>query len=578
MLMHLSVKNLALIDEVNLDFDKGLNILTGETGAGKSIIIDAVNLVLGERADRDLIQSGQEFALAEALFDVKDQPNIAMVLEEFGIDGEEDGTLLLTRELSASGRNLCRINGRVVTLSVLKSVGKYLVDIHGQHQHQSLLRVEQHRELLDILGGDGIASAKAKVRELYHSWKEIRREIKKLSGIGADGERRKDILAYEINEIEGADLREDEEEELNHERTILANGEKIVNAINSVYQDLYTGSNIQPSATDLLGRALAELGQIAHIEPSLKKLNEGLETLSYQLEDIVFEVRNYREQFEYDPYRLDEIENRLGEIRRLKRKYGTSIHEIFSYLEDIQDELRLLENSQELLEELTQKERKLFNELLDASGTLSTERKRAAKFFEKQLLTQLGELGMDKSAFTVSILSPEDLLEDEDIRGRVTSKGYDEVEFLISTNPGEPVKPLSKIISGGEMSRIMLAFKTILAQVDDIPTLIFDEIDVGISGRIGHVVGEKMGSISRSRQVICVTHLPQIAAMADNHYRIEKNFVDGHTRTQVNRLDNKERQEEIAKMTGGKTLSKAGLEHSSELLRIAKEFKEGLSQ
>ncbi len=576
MLMHLSVKNLALIDQIHLDFDKGLNILTGETGAGKSIIIDAVNLVLGERADRDLIQTGKDSALVEAIFSVADQPNIGEILNEYGIEPEEDGTLLLMRELSINGKNLCRINGRIVTLSILKNVSRYLVDIHGQHQHQSLLSVDQHRELLDMLGGERISSIKERVLGIYSNWQQMRKKIENLSGMGMDGERRKDILSYQIDEIESANLDENEEQELIQERSILANGEKIINIINSVYQDIYSGSNVYPSASDLLGRCSADLGQIAHLEPTLTSLNSKIETLLYQLEDVAFEIRTYRDQFQYDPYRLDEVEKRLERIRTLKRKYGASISDILSYLKDIKEELQTLENSQELLENLINEERVLFDQLLDASHKLSSTRKEVATYFEEQLLDQLAELGMDKSSFNVAIDSVSHVSDSEEVRRRLTPKGYDIVEFMISTNPGEPVKPLSKIISGGEMSRIMLAFKTILAQLDDIPTLIFDEIDVGISGRIAHVVAEKMGSISRSRQVICVTHLPQIAAMADNHYKIEKQYSDHHTRTTVSRLDEKGRQEEIARMTGGKSLSKANLEHSLELIRMAQEFKNKL--
>lgn len=577
MLMHLSVKNLALIDQIELDFDKGLNILTGETGAGKSIIIDAVNLVLGERADRDLIQTGKESALVEAIFSVTDQMHIGEILSEYGIEPEEDGTLLLMRELSISGKNVCRINGRIVTLSVLKNISRYLVDIHGQHQHQSLLSIEQHRELLDMLGGEKITSAREKVEDLYNSWRQVQKKIKKLAGIGIDGERRKDILSYQIDEIESADLEENEEEELNQERSILANGEKIISIINSVYQDIYSGSNTYPSASDLVGRSSTELGQIAHLEPTLDALDHSIKTLLYQLEDLSFEIRKYRDQFEYDPYRLDEVEKRLERIRSLKRKYGDSIKEILAYLNDIKEELQTLENSQEFLENLMNEEEALLHQLLDISNALSLMREETAKYFEQQLLSQLKELGMDKSSFIVNIDSADHVSDCADIRERLTQTGYDMVEFTISTNPGEPVKPLSKIISGGEMSRIMLAFKTILAQVDDIPTLIFDEIDVGISGRIAHVVGEKMGSISRTRQVICVTHLPQIAAMADNHYKIEKQYIDQHTRTMVYRLNDRGRQEEVARMTGGKTLSKANLEHSLELIRTAQEFKNKLA-
>jgi DNA repair protein RecN (Recombination protein N) len=533
MLMHLSVKNIALIDEINLDFDKGFNIMTGETGAGKSIIIDAVNLILGERADRDLIQTGKNFALVEAIFDIRKQAAIGDFLGQFGIEMESDGTLLLMRELTANGRNICRINGRMVTLSTLRNVGKYLIDVHGQHQHQSLLNVEQHQELLDMLGGEETIKARKEVENVYSTWKEIQKRIRRLSGIGMDGERRKDLLTYQINEIESANLRDGEEEELNHERTILVNSEKIMHIINTIYQNLYTGSNIHPSVTDLIGEALSGLNQIAGIEPKLEEINEKIESLSYQLEDVVLEIRNYKEQFEYNPLRLDEIEKRLEIIRALKRKYGSDIAEIKEYLWTIKKELEELENSQDLLEELRKEEEKILRKLIKACDVLSKKRKETAAYFEKQLLSQLSELGMDKSSFHVNMDSTINEGDATDLVNRITSSGYDRIEFLLSTNPGEPVKPLSKIVSGGEMSRIMLAFKTILAQVDDIPTLIFDEIDVGTSGRIAHVIGEKMGNISRTRQVICVTHLPQIAAMADVHYKVQKEVVGGHTRSTV---------------------------------------------
>ncbi|MGI5850957.1 MAG: DNA repair protein RecN [Caldicoprobacterales bacterium] len=573
MLMHLSVKNIALIDEINLDFDKGFNIMTGETGAGKSIIIDAVNLILGERADRDLIQTGKKYALVEAIFDIGNQTGIGDILCKLGIEMESDGTLLLMRELTSNGRNICRINGRIVTLSTLRKVGKYLIDIHGQHQHQSLLNVEQHQELLDMLGGDDTLKARGEVETIYNSWKEIQRRIKRLSGIGTDGERRKDLLIYQINEIESANLRDGEEEELNHERAVLVNSEKIIHIINSVYQNFYTGSNIHPSVTDLIGEALSGLNQIAGIEPKLDGINEKIESLSYLIEDIVLEIRNYKEGFEYNPLRLDVIEKRLEIIRTLKRKYGADIPEVLGYLNGIKKELEELENSQEQLEELRKEEEKILGILIEASNLLSKRRKATTEFFEKQLLTQLSELGMEKSNFHVNMDSIVNEGDTINLVDRITPSGYDRIEFLISTNPGEPVKPLSKIVSGGEMSRIMLAFKTILAQVDDIPTLIFDEIDVGISGRIAHVIGEKMGSISRTRQVICVTHLPQIAAMADVHYKVQKEVVAGHTRTTVRRLDEAGRQEEIAKMSGGKELTRTSMEHALELIQTAWEHK-----
>ncbi|HZJ83511.1 MAG TPA: DNA repair protein RecN [Clostridia bacterium] len=573
MLMHLSVKNIALIDEISLDFDRGLNILTGETGAGKSIIIDAVNLVLGERADRDLIQTGKSFARVEALFSIGEHTQIDFILKEHGIQPEGDNTLLLARELSTNGKNVCRINGRIVTLSILRMVSKHLVDVHGQHQHQSLLIPEDHIQLLDMLGGQELTEIKKTTELLYGKWKGITNRIRGISGIGMDGERHKDILAYQIDEIENANLVVGEEEDLTKERDLLVNAEKIITIINAAYEDLYSGSSTYHSASDLLGKAFSEFEQISHLEPQLDSIYKNIETIFYQLEDAIIDVRNYRDGFIHDPFRLDEIGGRLELISSLKRKYGSSITEIYSYLENIKEELQELENSQELLEGLIIDENKAFHGLLNESKKLSIERKKFANVFQKQVLEQLAELGMDKSSFVIEINPVDDISDLEKIKKRITSHGYDRVEFMISTNPGEPVKPLSKIISGGEMSRIMLAFKTILAENDDIPTLIFDEIDVGISGAIAHVVGEKMGNISRSHQIICVTHLPHIAAMADNHYKIQKQYTAGHTRTMVEKLNDRESQEEIAKMTGGKTLSQASMDHALELMNSAQNFK-----
>ncbi|NLJ41679.1 MAG: DNA repair protein RecN [Clostridiales bacterium] len=574
MLVHLSVKNLALIDEIELVFDKGLNILTGETGAGKSIIIDAVNLVLGERADRDLIQTGKEYALVEAVFDLGDQPNFNEILSEYGIKQEQDNSLLLMRELSVSGRNICRINGRIVTLSVLKSIGSYLVDIHGQHQHQSLLIVDQHRELLDKLGGKTIASLKELVNKHYNKWKAIQKKIQQLSGSGMDIERRKDILSYQINEIESAALELNEDEDLRKERGLLIHAEKITNIINSVYQDIYSGSDNHSPANDLIGRCASQLEQIAELEPAFAALSNKMKDLLYQIEDIAFDVREYKDKFEYNPYRLDEVEKRLEIIRSLKRKYGKNIKEIYDYLESVKTELIDLENSQDLLEELLKEENLSLHKLLDASYVLSTERKKIAEYFREQLLGQLADLGMDQASFNVDIdpINHNDI-DSKNIATRLSPSGYDIVEFLISANPGEPVKSLSKVASGGELSRIMLAFKTILAKLDDIPTLIFDEIDVGISGQIAHVIGQKMSRISRSRQIICVTHLPQIAVMADSHYKILKQYDKNRTRTTVLKLNNEQRHEEIAKLTDGKDISDISLEHSHELIRRAHQYK-----
>ena len=566
MLAQLSVKNLALIDEVNLEFDSGLNILTGETGAGKSIIIDAVNLALGERADREMIQTGKDFARVEALFYLENPQKIESILIELCNDPEPDNSLLITREISFSGRNICRVNGRTVTLSILRDISKHLIDVHGQHQHQSLLDVKHHRVLLDMLGGEEVQKTKEKVYALYRDWKKIKNKINELAGVGRDGELRKDILKHQINEIESANLKKGEEEELLKLRAVLHNAEKITRIIYSAYDSLYSGTESYPSVSDLLGNVSVELSQISDLDPILENLSKKIEDILYQLEDVVMEIRDYKEQFDFDPDQLDEIEKRIELIKDLKRKYGDTIDEIIAHGERLKEELDRLENSEEILEKLREDEKKAFELLLNECHLLHKQRCEIAKKFQNMIHKQLKDLGMEKAVFKVFITIGED---------KITPEGYDWVEFMISTNPGEPLKPLAKIVSGGEMSRIMLAFKTILAEVDEIPTLIFDEIDVGISGKIANAVGEKMVTISRSRQVICVTHSPQIAAMADNHYKIEKKYIDSgeQTRTHVERLDINSRKEEIAMMIGGKDITSTSLKHAQELLLAASNYK-----
>ncbi len=578
MLSHLSIRNLALIDELTIEFEKGLNILTGETGAGKSIIIDAMSLILGVRADRELIQTGKEFAQVEGLFYLEKPEKMALLLEQFGIQPEEDGSLLLMRQLSLSDRNICRINGQTVTLSILREVSRQLVDVHGQHQHQSLLSSERHLEILDRLGGEPLIQYKRKVAQLYEQWRSIHRERDKLLKSERDSERMKDLLTYQINEISAANLRLDEEEEMEKERLLLQNAEKIIQGVHEAYEILYSGGPGCPAVFDQLSHVGDIFAQIAHLDDVFTKVSQNIEEFYYQLEEIIITIRNYKDSFVYQPHRLDEVESRLALIQSLKRKYGETIAEILSLKDELERELLAIENSKERLEHLKQQEEQVYKKLLDACYELSKKRHTLAEVFQQQLIEQLKELGMDKSRFKVAISTPEDHSELTQFKSSaITAQGFDQVEFMISPNIGEPLKPLAKIISGGEMSRVMLAFKTILAGIDEIPTLIFDEIDVGISGNIARVVAEKMNIVSCSHQIICVTHLPQIAVMADTHYKIEKNIYHGRTRTTVHRLDNSTRQKEITKLIGGSERSQISLKHAQELLDSAKQFKKNLN-
>lgn len=567
MISNLSIKNIALIDELNIEFDKGLNILTGETGAGKSIIIDSVNLVLGERADKELIQTGKDYAAVEVLFSLDDSTKVNELLTEFGIPAEEDNTLLLMRELSSQGKNTCRINGRMVTLSMLKQVTRFLVDIHGQHKHQALLQPESHIKMLDQLGGKELSDIKEAVKSTYHAWREIRQKIKKIAGITEDGERRKDLLIYQINEIESANLSPGEEDDLKKERELLLNAEKIINIVNEAYNELYVGKPGIRSITDSLSYILSKLSQIQSYDKILNETAANLEDISYRMEDAIMHLRDFKESLDFEPYRLDEIEKRLDVISNLKRKYGKSIEDILNLKEELEKELFELENSQESLDELNRQSERAFSQLVELCKELSLKREECAEKIEKAIMKELSELNMEKTLFKVSIEHPSvDQLDCHNDNSHISANGFDRVEFLISPNPGEPLKPLSKIISGGEMSRIMLAFKTILGNHDEIPTLIFDEIDVGISGRTAATVGDKMHNLSKSHQIICVTHLPQIAAKADAHFIIQKDIENDKTKTFVNRLDEEGKVHEIARMIGGTNITKLSLEHARELI------------
>lgn len=575
MILEISIKNIALIDELIIEFGEGFNVLTGETGAGKSIIIDSVNLALGERADRELIQTGKDFARVEMLFSLDDTSNkIKEILADMGIPLEEDGSLLIMREITLQGRNLCKVNGRTVTLSMLREISSHLVDIHGQHQHQSLLNPDSHIELLDKLGGIELEKQKSKVQDVWSALQTVNKEIIKLQNWNKDGERRKDILRYQIEEIYNASLQPGEEEEIRRERAILINAEKIANAVASSYYELYSGDANSVSIIDKLSKIISQLEEIEGIDDSLDSILEGLRSILYTLEDLSHELRSYRDNFDFDPGRLAELENRLEQIFSLKRKYGNTIEEILNLKESLEKELNVLENSQERLDELITTYNKLYKLVIERCSKLSEMRKKCALLLEQRLANELADLNMNRANFVVSITSPEFANEDStDIKG-ITRNGFDTVNFLISTNAGEPLKPLEKIVSGGEMSRLMLAFKTILGDLDEIPTMIFDEIDVGISGRTAQKVAEKICFISRNRQVICVTHLPQIAAMADKHFAIEKLEADGRTRTVVNKLNYNERKKEIARLIGGTLLTPLSLEHADELIKSALLIKE----
>ncbi|MFA7163586.1 MAG: DNA repair protein RecN, partial [Eubacteriales bacterium] len=500
-------------------------------------------------------------------FTIASKSPVNKILEEFGITSEPDGSLLLVRELTVQGKNLCRVNGRTVTLTMLRELTKHLVDVHGQHQHQYLLNTESHIDFIDQFGKNELDKEKSLLKEKYHEWKKIEKEIKRIKGINKDGVRQMDLLLYQINEISEANLALDEEENLKNELNLLLNAEKVINSTNCAYQNLYTGSMDNPSIMDKLAEVIKQLETAKEIDKSLEDIVMQLNNMQFTLEDVTIMLRDYKDNLNHEPSRIEEIEERLQQIKNLKRKYGNSIREILDFKDKLEAEYQMLEDSQSKLEKLESECNRVYTEVLTQCKKISNIRRQYAKKLEKDLVKQLKDLNMNEARF--SVLVQEADLDSDQSNLYITENGYDTVEFLISANPGEPLKPLAKIISGGEMSRVMLALKTILGDKDQVPTMIFDEIDVGISGHTAQKVAEKIGKISKQHQVITVTHLPQIASMADRHFEIHKVVKKEQTNTQVTELTYEERIRTIARMLGGVKITDLSLGHARDLIESA---------
>lgn len=557
MLKELSIKNVALIEQLNIEFDDGFNVLTGETGAGKSIIIDAVNLVLGERASKELIKSGAGKASVEAEFDISGIPAVRAAMDEAQLDAD-DG-LIISRELSVSGKNICRINGTLVNLATLKQITDLLVDVHGQHEHQSLLSQNKHISFLDSFCHEAVGGPKERVKKLYAEYKAIREAL--LGGFSSEDERARemDILRYQIGEIEKAALSESEEAALNEKKEVLANAERIMAALQESCEAL-TGDG---GAVELVRFASSDMAGISGLSAEYDEAAKRLEETYYAVQDIGYALRDMRNAFEFDPAMIDEIQQRLEVYSGIRKKYGPTIADVESFLANARQRLEELEGAAQKRDELEKKLEDVSERYAKAAAELTRIRRVAAGELEKELLQQLGELGMEKARFQVEFSQVE----------AFGANGMDRVEFVMSANPGEELKPLEKVASGGEMSRIMLAFKAIAARADSIPTLIFDEIDTGISGRIASVVGNKMVNISDSHQVLCVTHLPQIAALADAHFMVEKSDDGQQTRTSMHRLSLEERYEYLARMMDGAEQSSIAYDHARALITASEKSK-----
>lgn len=547
MLKALEIENIAVIEKTSVEFSPGLNVLTGETGAGKSIVIDSINAILGERTSRDLVRNGADTAVVTALFEDIDAA-AAEILEDLGFDTEDDGSLLLSKKISASGKSSCKINGKSATVSMLKQVGASLVNIHGQHDSQELLRPECHYKYIDMLIDD-----KSVIDNYKRSFKnliKLRRRLKTLTSDESEKERRLELLDYQIKELEDADIKIGEHEQLVKRRDLINKSEAITTALNRVTAALNGDDEIM-GIMSVLSSCCDELSSFEQTKRISEEMNDIVDSLETAKDDIA----RLQGEIDFDPNELEMIEERLDLLYRFSNKYGPNEAAMLDYLDNAKKERNAIVRADEEMENLSREYDSAFDETVDLAETLSNVRKKNAEQFEKQVMDELRFLDMPKLKFTVDFK-----------KGNLSSNGFDKIEFLISANPGEPPKPLDKIASGGELSRIMLAIKSILSYNDTIGTLIFDEIDTGVSGRASQKIGLKLKSVSENTQVICVTHSAQIASNADEHFLISKEFHDGKTFTKVKTLDFSERKKELARIMGGLEITDALLKSAEEML------------
>lgn len=550
MLLSLSIRNIALMDRMQVEFSSGLHVLTGETGAGKSILVDAISLLLGGRAQKELIRTGEEKARVEGVFDVSDCPAVRELLKEQELD--EGTELILSREITAAGRSACRVNGVMLPLAQYQQFTALLMDIHGQHTHQALMDEKHHLAYLDASGDESHRKLMQEVRQDYESWHAARRTLETLQKQSAQAGERMELLRIRQKELKNARLTPGEEEDLQKERDRFRHAEKIESGLREAYDAVYNGA---APAADALRTAVSALKPIEGLDEQYAKLRERLEALYYESEDAGLTLRDLLSSLDSDPDRMEAVETRLDLIRRLSRKYGgASTGEMIEKLRAIEEELAGFESLDADLDEAAKKEKALSARYDKSASALTKAREALARKFEKDMETQLTELNMAGTRFRVLLppCPPGPL-------------GSESAAFQIAPNRGEDMQPLSKIASGGELSRLMLAIKTVAARRDGVPSMIFDEIDTGISGRAAQVVGEKMAAIAKERQVLCVTHLQQIAALADHHYLVEKYFEDGRTHTRLTPLSGEARVSEIARMLGGDPES--AKKHAREMIR-----------
>lgn len=561
MLLNLHVKNLALIEEVDVDFEKGLIVLTGETGAGKSLILGSVNIALGNKASKDMIRKGTDYSLVELTFSVSE--NCAKQLKKYDIYMEEDNIVTVTRKIS-EGRSISKINGETVNIKTLKNVMSLLIDIHGQHDHQSLLYTKNHLDILDKFAKDSILELKEQIKEEYSKYTKL---IKKLEEFNIDeGQKAREIefAEYEVNEIESANLKPEEDVQVEEEFKKLSNSKEIVSALSEIYNAL--SYETAGGLGDIINKAVMDINSIKGMDEKISQFQTELYDIDNLCRELTSQIYDYNSGMDFNPEYVREVEERLDVINHLKLKYGNSIEEILRYKEEKEEYLEKLNNMTDEMESVKNQISELEGTLNNLCTKLSEQRKKAAKELEVLVKQALVDLNFIAVEFEIQITRKESIGEN----------GFDNVEFMISTNPGESVKPLVKVASGGELSRIMLAIKSILATEDDIDTLIFDEIDTGISGQTAMKVAEKMAKISRNHQIICISHLSQIAAMADSHYLIKKTADENSTTTSIKKLTRQQSIEELVRINGGSGITEAGFIHATEMKDMADRTKSNL--
>ena len=559
MLSELSITNFAIIESLSISFEKGLTVLTGETGAGKSIIIDAIHLLVGGRGSSDFVRHGEDRAEIEGLFLLENASTVYDKAQELGIKIEDD-MVVLRREITKSGKSVCRINGKLVTIAILREMGGSLVDIHGQHEHQELMDETKHLSLLDQFGSKQITKSLSEYEQIYAKYEQAIRKLKSLNDNEQQMAQRVDLYQFQLNEIVQAQLQLDEDEKLIDEKKQLSNFERIFESVQTSYNALKD----EQKGLDWISLVMGEMETAAELNPEYKDMAEAVSNSYYMLEEVAGSLRSQLDNLEYDPQRINEIEARLNEINGLKRKYGQTISGILEYGAKIEEELETLLNKETHIDQLKKEISSLKKDLIIEGNELTSLRKRLAGDLTDAIHNELKQLYMQKTVFEVKINSGETF---------ISKLGMDEIEFYLSTNPGEPLKPLSKIASGGELSRIMLALKSIFSKHREITSIIFDEVDTGVSGRVAQAIAEKIHKVSTDSQVLCISHLPQVAAMADTHLYIEKETQDGRTKTKVKDLDHEGKIKEIGRMISGVEITDITKKHAQELLETANVMK-----